>query len=112
MQKKILLWSNSSQSGVESILKTTFPSFSKVANETELFRETDLNPVAIIIVSDSILRLNGWEEVFKKTKSLFPDLNYLFTAPSEMVVSLEERYKNSEGVDFLKLPGEILLLEE
>jgi transcriptional regulator with PAS, ATPase and Fis domain len=112
MQKKILLWSNSSQSGVESILKTTFPSFSKVTQETELFREIDLNPAAIIIVSDSILRLNGWKEVFKKTKNLFPDLNYLFTAPSEMVTPLEEEYKNSEGIDFLKLPGEILLLEE
>ncbi|MBI1824580.1 MAG: sigma-54-dependent Fis family transcriptional regulator [Nitrospirae bacterium] len=112
MQRKILLWSSSTQSAVESILKTAYPAFRKVRNEIELFRELDLNHAALIIIGDSIIRSGEWSEVFKKTRSLFPNLNYLLTATSDLIGPLEEEFRNSESIDFLKLPEETLLLEE
>lgn len=112
MQRKIILWSSSSQSAVESILRTAFPAFGKVRNEIELFRELDLNHSALIVIGESIIRSFDWSEIFKKTRTLFPHLNYLFTAPGELIAPLEEEYRNSDGIDFLKLPDETLLLEE
>jgi transcriptional regulator with GAF, ATPase, and Fis domain len=112
MNKKIILWTKNQQSGIESLLRNSFPSLLiKLKNDSELFKTAGLHPAAVI-VADSVFDTTMWMENFGNLRSLFPDINFVLAGHVDQILKLENLYKQSEGIEFLRLPAEILLLEE
>ena len=111
MNKKILLWSKSQHIGIESLLRTTFPVFTKVTDYADLLKNIELNPAALV-VAESVFLSESWSDALTKLRPLYPDLQFLLIASADQISGLEKEYKHLDGVDFLRLPGEILLLDE
>ena len=111
MNKKIILWSKNQNTGIESLLRSAFPIFVKAIDDADLLRNVALNPSSLV-VAESIFHSEKWVETFTKARSLYPDLPFLLVSSASQISELEKEYKHLEGIDFLKIPGEILLLEE
>lgn len=112
MTRKIIFWTKNQQTGsIESLLKNGFPSYIKTTNEDDLFKTCEAWPNILLIV-DEFHKSASWKETFRKLISVESDLRFLLIGSPEQIPEFEREYKNIEGIDFLRTPAEILLLDE